>query len=146
MVSRKNGIRPELWGTDQFLETLQMEMQKILNLKLSLESFRPFAPSVLKESLNDIFNLNIESPYMLLVSDVKDKIEMSKKDKDLFGIDKLKIKRSKIPAVTHVDYSARIQTVDKKSNIKYYNLINEFKKLTGIPVLVNTSLTLEESL
>ena len=116
------------------------EMQKTLNLKIKFrESFRPFAPSVLKESSNDIFNLNIDSPYMLLVSDVKDRIEMSKSDKGLFGIDKLKIKRSKIPAVTHVDYSARIQTVDKKTNIKYYNLINEFNKLTGIPVLVNTS-------
>ena len=105
------------------------------------ESFRPFAPSVLREEVSNWFELNYDSPYMLLVSDVKreKQINMSEKDKKLFGIDKLNIKRSSIPAITHVDYSARIQTVHKETNLKYYNLINEFKKITDCPVLVNTS-------
>ena len=118
------------------------KMQKELNLKIKFrESFRPFAPSVLREEVSNWFELNYDSPYMLLVSDVKrDKqITMSEKDKKLFGIDKLNIKRSSIPAITHVDYSARIQTVHKETNLKYYNLINEFKKITDCPVLVNTS-------
>ena len=86
-------------------------------------------------------DLNVESPYMLIVADVKKekKIEMSEEEKQLFGIEKLNIKRSEIPAVTHVDYSARVQTVDKKTNSKYYNLIKKFKDKTGCPVLVNTS-------
>ena len=116
--------------------------QKELNLKIKFrESFRPFAPSILKEDLSDWFEINSESPYMLLVADVKkDKqVRMTEKEDKLFGIDKLNIKRSEIPAVTHVDYSARIQTVDKLTNPKYYNLINEFKKITNCPILVNTS-------
>ena len=118
------------------------KMQKELNLKIKFrESFRPFAPSVLREEVSNWFELNYDSPYMLLVSDVKKEkqINMSEKDKKLFGIDKLNIKRSSIPAITHVDYSARIQTVHKETNLKYYNLINEFKKITDCPVLVNTS-------
>ena len=118
------------------------KMQKELNLKIKFrESFRPFAPSVLREEVSNWFELNYDSPYMLLVSDVKreKQINMSEKDKKLFGIDKLNIKRSSIPAITHVDYSARIQTVHKETNLKYYNLINEFKKITDCPVLVNTS-------
>ena len=118
------------------------KMQKELNLKIKFrESFRPFAPSVLREEVSNWFELNYDSPYMLLVSDVKreKQITMSEKDKKLFGIDKLNIKRSSIPAITHVDYSARIQTVHKETNLKYYNLINEFKKITDCPVLVNTS-------
>ena len=118
------------------------KMQKELNLKIKFrESFRPFAPSVLREDLNNWFELNYDSPYMLLVSDVKkDKqISMSEKDKNLFGIEKLNIKRSSVPAITHVDYSARIQTVHKETNPKYYNLLTEFKKITNCPVLVNTS-------
>ncbi len=118
------------------------KMQKELNLKIKFrESFRPFAPSVLREEVSNWFDLNYDSPYMLLVSDVKreKQITMSEKDKKLFGIDKLNIKRSSIPAITHVDYSARIQTVHKETNLKYYNLINEFKKITDCPVLVNTS-------
>ena len=118
------------------------KMQKELNLKIKFrESFRPFAPSVLKEDLNEWFELNVDSPYMLLVSDVKKNIQvpMSKKDKELFGIDKLNIKRSSIPAVTHVDYSARIQTVHQETNPKYYNLIKKFKEITDCPILVNTS-------
>ena len=118
------------------------KMQKNLNLKVKYrESFRPFAPSILREDLTDWFNINVDSPYMLLVSDinVKKKIEMTNDQKKLFGIDKLNIKRSEIPAVTHVDYSARIQTVNKKTNKPYYDLIAKFKEKTGCPVIVNTS-------
>ena len=121
-------------------------MQKNLNLKVKYrESFRPFAPSILKEDLSDWFDLDVESPYMLLVADVKlnKKIEMTDEQKNLFGIEKLNIKRSEIPAVTHVDYSARIQTVTKDNNKEYYDLIVKFKEKTGCPVLVNT-LTLWE--
>ena len=118
------------------------KMQKELNLKVKFrESFRPFAPSVLREDINNWFELNCDSPYMLLVSDIKKNLQipMAEEDKKLFGIDKLNVKRSSIPAVTHVDYSARIQTVHKETNIKYYNLIKKFKEITGCPVLVNTS-------
>jgi len=118
------------------------KMQKILNLKVKYrESFRPFAPSVLKEDITDWFELDYDSPYMLLVCDVrKDKrIEMTKEEESLFGIDKLNIKRSSIPAVTHVDYSARIQTVHKETNPIYHALITKFKEKTGISVVVNTS-------
>ncbi len=117
-------------------------MQKELNLKIKFrESFRPFAPSVLREELTNWFDLNTDSPYMLLVANIKKEkiIKMSETDENLFGIDKLNIKRSIIPAVTHVDYSARIQTVHKETNPKYYNLITEFNNLTNCPVLVNTS-------
>jgi len=118
------------------------EMQKNLNLKVKYrESFRPFAPSVLREDLDEWFDMNIDSPYMLMVSDInKNKIvKMTKEQKELFGIDKLNVKRSEIPAVTHVDYSARIQTVHKETNEKYFNLIKKFKEKTNCPVLVNTS-------
>ena len=117
-------------------------MQKKLNLKVKYrESFRPFAPSVLREDVLEWFNLDDDSPYMLLVSNVDKKkcIEMNAEQKKLFGIEKLNVKRSQIPAVTHVDYSARIQTVHKETNPKYHNLITEFKKKTGCGVLVNTS-------
>ena len=118
------------------------EMQKKLNLKVKFrESFRPFAPSILREDLNDWFDLNQDSPYMLLVADVQKKIQIpiSEKDQKLFGIDKLNVKRSSIPAVTHIDYSARIQTVHEKTNPKYYKLLKKFKEITNCPVLVNTS-------
>ena len=118
------------------------KMQKNLNLKVKYrESFRPFAPSILREDLSDWFNINVDSPYMLLVADVNSnkKIEMNEEQKKLFGIDKLNIKRSEIPAVTHVDYSARIQTVTKETNKPYYDLISKFKEKTGCPVIVNTS-------
>ncbi len=134
---------PRALGSRSILADPRSEkMQKELNLKIKFrESFRPFAPSILREDVNDWFEINYDSPYMLLVSDIKkDKqIKMSEKDKKLFGIDKLNIKRSTIPAITHVDYSARIQTVHKETNPRYYNLLNEFKKITGCPVLVNTS-------
>ena len=118
------------------------KMQKNLNLKVKYrESFRPFAPSVLNEDLPRWFDMNVDSPYMLLVANINlDKqIKMTDEQKKLFGIDKLNIKRSEIPAVTHVDYTARIQTVNKKNNKIYYNLISKFKEKTGCPVLVNTS-------
>ena len=118
------------------------KMQKNLNLKVKYrESFRPFAPSILKENLMDWFDLKSESPYMLLVADIKSekKIEMTNEQEKLFGIEKLNIKRSKIPAVTHVDYSARVQTVNKDTNKYYYDLIQKFKEKTGCPVIVNTS-------
>ncbi len=118
------------------------KMQKNLNLKVKYrESFRPFAPSILREDLSKWFDLNVDSPYMLLVSDINSekKIEMTEKQKQLFGIDKLNIKRSEIPAVTHVDYSARIQTVTKNTNKRYFDLITKFKEKTGCPVIVNTS-------
>ena len=117
-------------------------MQKDLNLKVKYrESFRPFAPSVLIEDVSEWFDINEESPYMLLVSNVnKNKqIIMNEEQKKLFGINKLNIKRSEIPATTHVDYSARIQTVHKESNPKYFNLLKKFKEKTGCPVLINTS-------
>ena len=117
-------------------------MQKELNLKVKFrESFRPFAPSILREDLKNWFDLDCDSQYMLLVSDVKKNIQIPMKDKDknLFGIDKLNIKRSSIPAVTHVDYSARVQTVHKDTNLRYYKLISKFKEITGCPILVNTS-------
>tara|TARA_B100000787_G_scaffold13820_1_gene9957 strand:+ start:786 stop:2624 length:1839 start_codon:yes stop_codon:yes gene_type:complete len=118
------------------------EMQKNLNLKVKYrESFRPFAPSILKEDLTEWFDINVDSPYMLMVANInKDKtIKMSQEQKELFGIDKLNIKRSEIPAVTHVDYSARIQTVHKETNEKYYKLIKKFKEKTNCPIIINTS-------
>jgi carbamoyltransferase len=117
-------------------------MQKLLNLKVKYrESFRPFAPSVIAEDLAEWFDLTCNSPYMMLVSNIKKTkcLDMSEKEKMLFGIDKLNIKRSVIPAVTHVDYSDRIQTVHKETNPKYHKLINNFKKKTGCSVIVNTS-------
>ena len=117
-------------------------MQKNLNLKVKYrESFRPFAPSILKEDLSEWFDMQEESPYMLVVSNVNSKkiIEMNDQQKKLFGIDKLNVKRSDIPAVTHVDYTARIQTVNKNTNKPYYDLISKFKEKTGCPVIVNTS-------
>ncbi len=118
------------------------KMQKTLNIKIKYrESFRPFAPSVLREDLNEWFDFDYDSPYMLLVCDVKKNIryELSETEKKLFGIDKLNIKRSKIPAVTHIDYSARIQTVHRDTNPKYHALISRFKEISGCPILVNTS-------
>ena len=119
-----------------------VDMQKKLNLKIKFrESFRPFAPSVLKEKASEWFDLICESPYMLFVSEISDdkKLKVSKEDDNLFGIEKLNIQRSIVPAVTHVDYTARVQTVDKNTNELFYNLIEEFEKITKIPVLVNTS-------
>ena len=117
-------------------------MQKNLNLKVKYrESFRPFAPSIIAEDLDNWFDMNSPSPYMLMVSNIKKEkcIPMSKDDQILFGIEKLNVKRSDVPAVTHVDYSSRIQTVHEHTNKKYYNLLIKFKELTGCPILINTS-------
>ena len=117
-------------------------MQKTLNLKIKYrESFRPFAPSVLRERVSDWFELDCDSPYMLLVADVvrSRRREMTREEKQLFGIDKLNVPRSEIPAVTHVDYSARVQTVHEDTNPRYHALLSAFERKTGCPVLVNTS-------
>jgi carbamoyltransferase len=117
-------------------------MQKTLNLKVKYrESFRPFAPSVLRERVSDWFEIDSDSPYMLLVADVVKgrRREMTADEKKLFGIDQLNVPRSDIPAVTHIDYSARIQTVHEDTNPRYYALLSAFERKTGCPVLVNTS-------
>ena len=117
-------------------------MQKNLNLKVKFrESFRPFAPIVLYEDLKDWFDINVESPYMLIVAQVLEKhlLELNELELNTFGIEKLNIPKSSIPAVTHVDYSARIQTIHKKTNKKLHSLLTKFKKITDVPILVNTS-------
>ncbi|HKP48268.1 MAG TPA: carbamoyltransferase [Pyrinomonadaceae bacterium] len=118
------------------------EMQATMNLKIKYrESFRPFAPSVLREEVADWFDLDADSPYMLLVAEVAParRRSMTEKEKQLWGIDKLNVKRSEIPAVTHVDYSARIQTVRRETNPLYWEIIDAFRRRTGCPVIVNTS-------
>jgi len=134
---------PRSLGNRSILADSRSEkMQKNLNLKVKYrESFRPFAPAVLFEKVSEWFEINSESPYMLLVVDVKKskQLQMTDEQKRLFGIDKLNIKRSSIPSVTHVDYSARIQTVHKETNPLFHKLIEEFEKITKYPVLVNTS-------
>lgn len=131
-----------LGGRSIIGDARSQKMQSIMNLKIKYrESFRPFAPSVLAEDVSEYFEHYSESPYMLLVADIqKDKrIPMTKEQEELFGIEKLKISRSTLPAITHVDYSARIQTVHKETNPRYYNLIKKFKEKTGSSVIVNTS-------
>ena len=117
-------------------------MQSVLNLKVKYrESFRPFAPSVLREDVADWFELDCDSPYMLLVADVakQHRREMTSAEHALFGIEKLNVPRSSIPAVTHIDYSARVQTVHADTNPRYHALLSAFKARTDCPVLVNTS-------
>ncbi len=131
-----------LGGRSIIADPRSSEMQKVLNLKVKYrESFRPFAPSVLSEDASNWFNLEGDSPYMLIVADVvqSKQRKMSKSEEKLFGIEKLNVPRSEIPAVTHVDYSARIQTVHKETNQLYHSLIRAFKERTGCPVVVNTS-------
>ncbi len=134
---------PRSLGNRSILADSRSEkMQKNLNLKVKYrESFRPFAPAVLFEKVSEWFEINSESPYMLLVADIKKskQLQITNEQKNLFGIDKLNVKRSSIPSVTHVDYSARIQTVHKETNPIFYRLIEEFEKITKYPVLVNTS-------
>ena len=118
------------------------KMQKNLNLKVKFrESFRPFAPSILSEDLSKWFDINEDSPYMLMVGKIlKSKsLKMTKEEENLFGIEKLNIKRSVVPAITHIDYTSRVQTVHKNTNPKFHKLIENFKKITGCPILVNTS-------
>ena len=134
---------PRSLGARSILANPKSEtMQKNLNLKVKFrESFRPFAPAILYEDLKDWFELEISSPYMLFVSNIlkSRQIKMTDKESALFGIDKLNIKRSVVPAITHVDFSARIQTVHKDTNLKFHKLLSCFKNLTGCPILVNTS-------
>ncbi len=118
------------------------KMQSIMNLKIKYrESFRPFAPSILEEDLNSQFDLSTKSPYMLIVAPIQKILrkQMTARQKELFGIEKLNISRSTLPAITHIDYSARIQTVNKETNPRYYKLIKAFKEKTGCPTVVNTS-------
>ena len=118
------------------------KMQSLMNLKIKYrESFRPFAPSVLRERVSDYFDMSCDSPYMLLVAPVQEEIRvsMTAEQKQLFGIEQLNIPRSSVPAITHVDYSARVQTVSREENGIYYDLIAEFARLTGCPLVVNTS-------
>ena len=131
-----------LGGRSIIADPRSTKMQKQLNLKVKYrESFRPFAPSVLSEDVNEWFELTKESPYMLLVAEVKKNkcLEMTDKEKKLFGIEKLNIPRSSVPAITHVDYSARIQTVHVETNPRYHALISKFKEKTGCSLVVNTS-------
>jgi carbamoyltransferase len=118
------------------------DVQKMLNLKVKFrESFRPFAPAVLREDVSDWFAFDGDSPYMLFTADVRPdhRREMTAADSALFGIDKLNVSRSTVPAITHVDYSARLQTVDNRTNPRFHRLLSAFKAATGCPVLVNTS-------
>ena len=122
-------------------------MQKNLNLKIKFrESFRPFAPAILEEEVQNWFKTNCKSPYMLLVSEILNdkRISPSLNEENLKGIDKLNVKRSIIPAVTHVDYSARIQTVNKENNYLFYKLIEKFKEIRKVPILVNTSFNVKD--
>lgn len=131
-----------LGGRSILADPRSPSVQKLLNLKVKYrESFRPFAPSVLREDVAEWFDIDSDSPYMLLVADVvkSKQSEMTVEQQKLFGIEKLNVPRSTIPAVTHVDYSARVQTVHKETNPKYHALISRFKELTGCPVVVNTS-------
>ena len=117
-------------------------MQKVMNLKIKYrESFRPFAPSVLREDVDKYFETDVDSPYMLLVDKVKPELcrPMTEEEKNLFGIDRLNVQRSDLPAITHVDYTARVQTVHEQTNPDYYQLIRKFKEKTGCSVLINTS-------
>ncbi len=118
------------------------EMQKVMNLKIKFrESFRPFAPSCLREDVSNYFEMDADSPYMLLVAPVREdrRLDTTSDENNLFGIEKLNVPRSDLPAITHVDYSARIQTVEREVNPEYYDIISEFKRLTGYGVIINTS-------
>jgi len=131
-----------LGGRSILADPRDASMRDTLNMKIKFrEGFRPFAPSVTADRAAEWFEIDCESPYMLLVADVakKRQIAMNAEQDKLFGIEKLNVPRSTIPAATHVDYSARIQTVHRETNPRYYDLINEFFKLTGCPVIVNTS-------
>jgi carbamoyltransferase len=134
---------PRALGSRSILgDARSSKMQEVMNLKIKFrESFRPFAPSVIKEKVSDFFEIDRESPYMLLVAPVKNEIrrEMSKEEQKLFGFNKLKVARSTIPAVTHVDYSARLQTINKGDNPLYHQLIAKFGEKYGCPVIINTS-------
>jgi carbamoyltransferase len=143
LVPGANGIRTSRAGARSIIgDPRSPTMQKTLNLKVKYrESFRPFAPAVLREDVSDWFELDYDSPYMLLVADVRAarRRVMTDEEKKLFGIEKLNVPRSEIPAVTHIDYSARVQTVHRETNPRFHALLAAFKQKTGCPVLVNTS-------
>ena len=131
-----------LGGRSILADPRSPDMQKTLNLQIkNRESFRPFAPSILHEDLHDWFELEKSSPYMLLVANILDKHKNILSDEDMkkFGIDLLNIQRSSVPAITHIDYSARVQTVHEETNLRYYKLLKKFKEITNCPILVNTS-------
>jgi carbamoyltransferase len=131
-----------LGGRSIIADPRSAQMQKTLNLKVKYrESFRPFAPAILREHLSDWFDLDCDSPYMLLVAGIAERHRraMTEEEQQLFGIDKLNVARSDVPAVTHVDYSARIQTVHRDTNPRFHELLVHFHRLTGCPILVNTS-------
>ena len=131
-----------LGGRSIIADPRSSNIQQQLNLKIKFrETFRPFAPSILFEDLEEWFEINQESPYMLFVADVKKdkRVEQKKREEQFYGLDKLKLIRSKVPAITHIDNSARIQTVHKETNPRFYKLIKKFKEKTGVPILVNTS-------
>lgn len=134
---------PRALGTRSIIaDPRSPKMQSLMNLKIKYrESFRPFAPSVLREEVSEWFKLSTDSPYMLLVADVEDRYrcEVSAQEEARWGIEKLNVKRSEIPAVTHIDYSARIQTVRRETNAMYWEIIDAFRERTGVPVIVNTS-------
>jgi carbamoyltransferase len=134
---------PRALGARSILGDARSEtMQRVLNLKVKYrESFRPFAPSIMREHVSEWFELDQDSPYMLLVANVVEarRKKLTESDQALFGIDKLNVPKSDVPAVTHVDYSARIQTVHPDSNNIYYSLLKRFKEITGCPILLNTS-------
>ena len=118
------------------------KMQSVMNLKIKYrESFRPFAPSVLGERVNEYFEHHTSSPYMLVVAPVKEsiRVELDESERSLVGLERLRLKRSALPAITHVDYSARVQTVHENTNPRYYQLLKAFENRTGCAVLVNTS-------
>ena len=143
MVPGADGVRSQgAWRALDAWRSALFNHASTLNLKVKYrESFRPFAPSVLREDVSDWFEMDADSPYMLLVADVVERRRkaMTEAEQKLFGIAKLNIPRSDIPAVTHVDYSARIQTVHAETNPRYHELISAFKRRSGCPVLVNTS-------
>jgi carbamoyltransferase len=131
-----------LGGRSIIADPRSPKMQKQLNLKVKYrESFRPFAPSILSEYLSEWFDLTEHSPYMLIVAKILEqkRYTITEQQKLLFGIDKLNIERSQVPSITHIDYSARIQTVHKDTNPKYHKLLNKFYEITQCPILVNTS-------
>lgn len=134
---------PRALGSRSILgDARSSKMQSVMNLKIKYrESFRPFAPAILREKISDYFEIDCDSPYMLMVALVKKELtkKMSASEEQLFGIEKLNVERSTIPAVTHVDYSARIQSVSEKTNPRFYNLIKKFEEKTGSPILINTS-------
>ena len=143
MVSGEDGVQIRALGSRTIIgDARSPKTQKVINLKIKYrESFRPFAPSIREEDISDYFDIDRPSPYMLLVANVskEKRVPMTEEQESYFGLKKLNIARSEIPAVTHVDYSARIQSVSKKTNKRYHEMLTVFKEKYGCPVVVNTS-------